>query len=80
VIRYKASEKCPRCCELVIRSDDPETPIKVLEVLAYTDWNRRCGCEKCHKEGSDPCGSCDECGENCCDDDDCDDKEEPDPI
>jgi photosystem II stability/assembly factor-like uncharacterized protein len=84
VIRYKATEKCPRCCEMVITSDDPETPVKILEVLAYTDWNRRCckdGCEKCSKECSDPCNCCcGECGENCCDDDDCDDKDEPDPI
>ena len=35
-IRYKATEKCPRSCELVITSDDPETPVRTLEVLAYT--------------------------------------------
>jgi hypothetical protein len=73
VIRYKATEKCPRCCELVIKSDDPEMPVKELDVLAYTDWNRRC-CDKCQKEGGDCC-CCSECGENCCDDDDdCDEK------
>jgi hypothetical protein len=73
VIRYKATEKCPRCCELVIKSDDPEMPVKELDVLAYTDWNRR-SCDKCQKEGEDCC-CCSECGENCCDDDeDCDEK------
>ena len=30
VIRYKATEKCPICCELVITSDDPVTPVKTL--------------------------------------------------
>jgi photosystem II stability/assembly factor-like uncharacterized protein len=80
VLRYKATEKCPRCCELIITSDDPVTPVKVLEVLAYTDWTLRgCGCEKCGKESSGPCNCCDECGENCCDDDDCDDTDERDP-
>lgn len=78
-VRYKATEKCPRCCELVITSDDPETPVKVLDVPAYTDWSRRScheGCERCRKECSDPCNcSCGECGENCCDDDE-DDEEE----
>lgn len=55
VIRYKATEKCPRCCELVITSDDPDTPIKILEVLAYTIWNN-CGCKQC----------CDDCRKGCC--------------
>ena len=55
VIRYKATEKCPRCCELVITSDDPTTPIKILDVLAYTIWNN-CGCKQC----------CDDCRKGCC--------------
>ncbi len=50
-IRYKATEKCPRCCELLITSDDPAVPVKTIELLAYTIWNR-CECGKC----SDPCG------------------------
>ena len=36
VIRYKATEKCPIACELVIESDDPATPVKTLDVMAYT--------------------------------------------
>lgn len=36
LIRYKATEKCPRACELVIVSDDPLTPVKTLDVMAYT--------------------------------------------
>jgi hypothetical protein len=54
LIRYKATEKCPRCCELVITSDDPDTPVKMLDVMAYTIWN--------------DCGSknCDDCRRGCC--------------
>ena len=55
LIRYKATEKCPRCCELVITSDDPNTPEKVLDVMAYTIWDD-CGCKKC----------CDDCRKGCC--------------
>jgi hypothetical protein len=75
VIRYKATEKCPRCCELVITSDDPVTPVKTLEMLAYTVWSD-CGC----KEDCEDCrkGCCEQhhqqsgCqqGYPCCDDDD----------
>ena len=46
LIRYKATEKCPRACELVIASDDPLTPVKTLDVMAYTIPNT-CGCSKC---------------------------------
>ena len=55
LIRYKATEKCPRCCELVITSDDPDTPIKTLDVMAYTVWGD-CGCKNC----------CDDCHKGCC--------------
>ena len=55
LIRYKATEKCPRCCELVITSDDPITPVKILDVMAYTIWND-CGCKKC----------CGDCQKGCC--------------
>jgi hypothetical protein len=56
LIRYKATEKCPRACELVITSDDPVTPVKTLDVMAYTIVNP-CGCSKC----------CDDCRKGCCD-------------
>ncbi len=55
VIRYKATEKCPTCCELIITSDDPVTPVKTLDVMAYTIWNA-CGCKQC----------CDDCRKGCC--------------
>ena len=63
LIRYKATEKCPRCCELVITSDDPNTPEKILDVMAYTIWSD-CGCKKC----CDDCrkGSCEKHHDECC--------------
>jgi hypothetical protein len=71
VIRYKATERCPRSQDLIITSDDPVTPVKELELPAYTIWER-CGCKKC----CDECraGDCDkrhdECRRSCCCDDD----------
>jgi CheY-like chemotaxis protein len=60
VIQYHATEKVARACELVIESDDPAAPVKIVEVLAYTIWD--CGCkEGCGKE------DCDDCRKNCCD-------------
>jgi hypothetical protein len=63
VIQYCAGEKCPRPCELVIESDDPVTPVKFVEVLAYTIWDGCCkeGCDDGRKE------DCDNCRKNCCD-------------
>jgi hypothetical protein len=46
VIRYKATQKEPRPCELVIVSDDPATPVREVEVIAWT----LCCCKKCCKE------------------------------
>jgi hypothetical protein len=62
VIRYIASERCPRACELIITSDDPALPVKTLDVLAYTIWDD-CDCDDCRK-GS--CRKhCDPCPEDC---------------
>ena len=63
VIQYRAGEKCPRPCELVIESDDPVTPVRFVEVLAYTIWGgcRKEDCDDCHKE------DCEDCRKNCCD-------------
>jgi photosystem II stability/assembly factor-like uncharacterized protein len=63
VIQYRAIEKCPHPCELIIESDDPATPVRCLEVLAYTIW------DAFRKEGSDGCRreECDDCRKNCCD-------------
>jgi hypothetical protein len=66
VIQYLAEERVARSCELVIHSDDPNGPIRCVEVIAYTIWD--C-CERCGKESC----NCD-CCKPCCDDDEgCDD-------
>ena len=76
VIRYKATEKCPVACELVITSDDPTTPVKTLDVMAYTIWDEcRCkrDCDKCDGRGCDGCrcgGECDGAADDCCADED----------
>lgn len=75
VIQYKATEKCPRSCELIIECDDPNTPKKTLDVLAYTVWES-CGCRECCEDcKKDDCekrheGPCCRQGYPCCDDDD----------
>ena len=51
VIRYQASCE-PECCELVITSDDPDEPVRTLDVVAHTrcrsacdhELSRGCGC------------------------------------
>ena len=46
VIQYKACCE-PECCELVIKSDDPDHPVKVLDVVAYTRCEKKeCECEE----------------------------------
>ena len=85
VIQYRAGEKCPRPCELVIESDDPLTPVKFIEVLAYTIWDACCkeGCDCGRKEDDDGrrkdcCDGRPSCrqGYPCCDDDDDDCEDE----
>ncbi len=80
VIRYKATEKCPRSCELIIESDDPDAPVKTLDVMAYTIWSD-CSCKQCCKDCQKGCcekhhteSCCEERHDNCCDDDDNDDE------
>jgi hypothetical protein len=63
LIRYKATEKCPRACELVIASDDQTLPVKTLDVMAYTIPNV-CHCGKPRDGGAGGC--CDTCGGSCC--------------
>jgi photosystem II stability/assembly factor-like uncharacterized protein len=83
VIQYRANEKCPRPCELVIESDDPVTPVEYVEVLAFSIWDAGCTetSDSCHKEDCDDCrkSCCDKhpcCrqGYPCCDDEDDDDR------
>jgi hypothetical protein len=55
VIQYHATERCSRVCELVIESDDPATPVRYVELEAYTIWD--CCCKE----------DCDDCRKGCCD-------------
>jgi hypothetical protein len=76
VIRYKAKERCPIACELIITSDDPATPVKTLDVMAYTVWDdcrREQRCDACGGKGCDRCGcgpACDGGADDCCADED----------
>ncbi|MBV8813298.1 MAG: choice-of-anchor D domain-containing protein [Verrucomicrobia bacterium] len=76
VILYHAAERSPRSCDLVIHSDDPVEPIKMIPVVAHTVWPE-CGCsqtcEDCRK------GCCQKHKSRCCPpvcEDDCEDEEE----
>jgi Pro-kumamolisin, activation domain/Abnormal spindle-like microcephaly-assoc'd, ASPM-SPD-2-Hydin len=67
VIRYEATERYPRPCELIITSDDPTLPVKVIELLAATIWGdcgcgKGCGCDKCKPSGNCDPRCCDPCG------------------
>lgn len=70
VIRYWAAERCPRACQLLIESDDPTTPVRELDMLAYTMWNDcGCGCDECRKGcGCKSSGQCCTCCDDCCGD------------
>jgi len=80
IIQYRATEKCSRCCELIIESDDPAQPDKTIEILAYTIW------DSCHRENCADCrNDCDgdqhkqsRCSQGypCCSEDDDDGCEE----
>jgi Abnormal spindle-like microcephaly-assoc'd, ASPM-SPD-2-Hydin len=81
VIRYRAEEKCPVACELVISSDDPDAPVRTLDVMGYTIWNQ-CGCEhhcddckKCGCEKKHPGCCCQGSADDCCADEEDGDKE-----
>ena len=70
VIAYHATEKFPRSCDLIITSDDPVTPVKILEIVATTIWNDCCKkcCEDCRKDRCEKL-HCDPCScRKCCDD------------
>lgn len=61
VIRYKATQAEPRPCELVIRSNDPECPVREVDVIAWT----QCCCSEC----CDACREhrhCEEHHRRCC--------------
>ena len=64
LIRYRADQKCPTPNKLIIKSDDPKTPVKKLRLLAYTSSagsKSACGCDTgcndacCSVQSIDPC-------------------------
>jgi len=61
VVQYRAIEKVPRACELVIHSDDPHAPVTCLDVVAHTIWD---ACGECCGEAHKPC--CEEPRKSCC--------------
>jgi hypothetical protein len=61
VIQYRATERVPRSCELVIMSDDPDHPVRHLDLIAWTIWE--C-CEECRCECRKEC--CKDRREECC--------------
>jgi hypothetical protein len=80
VIRYKATERYPRPCELIIKSDDPTEPVKIIELLAATIWSD-CGCNKgCDKCGAGNCDTrhCDPCCSGGGGEDEDEDEDDPD--
>jgi hypothetical protein len=76
VVRYKATERVPIASELIITSDDPTTPVKTLDVMAYTVWNECCKeeCDECRGKGCGKCcrgkGICEGGADDCCVDED----------
>ena len=63
-LRYRAEERHPRSCDLVITSDDPRSPVTMVEVTAWTVWDDpcdRCGRDTCRCRGPrrEPCDPCD---------------------
>ena len=78
VIQFRAGEKCPRAAELVIESNDPLTPVRHIELLAYTVWGGCCknhGTDDCRDDRCDKHQSCRQ-GYPCCEDDDDDDDDD----
>lgn len=79
IVRYHATEKFPRSCDLIITSDDPATPVKIVEVVAYTIWDecgRTCAEGKCQCGGRrrKRCESCQHCDHDHDYDHDCDEQ------
>ncbi len=58
VIAYRAEEREPIPCALLIKSDDPVHPVLCVDVVASTDWTC-CGEKDC-------CGGCGEKPQSCC--------------
>jgi photosystem II stability/assembly factor-like uncharacterized protein len=75
-VQYHATERCARITELEIHSDDPTTPDKSLELVAYSLWDEHhCGEKHCGHDDGCRCGCehrprCRQGYPGCCEDDD----------
>jgi hypothetical protein len=63
VIEYRAIEREPHPCRLVVHSSDPVRPEIMVDVIAHTVWD---GCpgecdDPCRQRGCS-CGGCGGCG------------------
>lgn len=68
-IRYTATQNEPRPCEVVIKSDDPVTPVREVEVIAWTlccckECCEECRAKRCCEERHKEC--CEEHHRECC--------------
>jgi hypothetical protein len=70
VIRYKATQREPHSCEVVIHSDDPSRPVAEVHAIAWT----RCCCRKCCEQCCKECEcrehhreDCEDHRRECCD-------------
>ena len=68
-IRYAATQNEPRPCEVVIKSDDPVTPVREVEVIAWTlccckECCEECRAKRCCEERHKEC--CEEHHRECC--------------
>ncbi len=70
VIEYRAEEREPWPCELVVHSNDPAEPVKCVPVVAYTNWDC-CRDDHCHEACRDCCRPPRKCG--------CDERRKPHP-
>jgi hypothetical protein len=59
VAQYHALQRTGKPCELVDESDDPHEPVRCVDVIALTIWDRRGQHEcACHEEKREPCCEC----------------------
>jgi hypothetical protein len=78
VIQYRAMERVSRSCELIIESNEPDHPMRCLDVIAYTIWECCEGCDGERDKGCCKERCCKRSEKDCCDDDDDEEEEKED--
>jgi photosystem II stability/assembly factor-like uncharacterized protein len=61
VVRFKATCEPCKPCSLIIMCDDPDSPKRELELLAYSLCCMDCECRECGCKCGEPCRCKDEC-------------------